>query len=143
MAAFPRSSQTLYVGSSDRAVDLARYLFQSGHFSARNARVKPAGFNPGRRGELSVADVEGLSDPDRWEIGATVAELQGRPVKARADFSDSVLTDLPLSFLRDDDPFDRHGNITGWPTGKDDEARLRRKELAVVLAAGSTLELPP
>jgi hypothetical protein len=72
-----------------------------------------------------------------------VAELQRRPVLARADFPDAVLSDSPLSFVRDDDPFDRHGNLVGWPTGTDDEAKLRRKELSTVLAAGSTLRLPP
>lgn len=90
-----------------------------------------------------MADVDGLSDPERWDIGGIVAQLQGRPVKARADFSGSVLTALPLSFVRDDDPFDRHGNITGWPEGTDDEARLRRKELSAELATASTLALPP
>lgn len=76
-------------------------------------------------------------------IGELVAALQGRPVRARADFSGSLLDDLPLSFVRDDDPFDRHGNIVGWPMGEDDEAKMRRKELSTVLAAGSTLHVLP
>lgn len=123
-------------------MDLTRYLFQSGHYSALNRRAKPSGFDPGPRGTLSVADVEGLFEDARWDLGRIVAELQGRPVLARADFTHAILEDLPLTFVRDDHPFVRHGNIEGWPTDPGDEARLRRKELSTVLAARSILCLP-
>ena len=64
------------------------------------------------------------------------AELRGR-----AELSLDVLNDLPLRFERDDTPFDRHGNILGWPQGKEDDDRAELKLLKTALATASVLFL--
>ncbi len=119
--------------------DLARFLFQKGHFSSANQRVKPGGFNPGNRSDLSVFDIRDTDSATRMALGMQVSELQGRDVKARAELALDALDDLPVSFLRDDTPIERHGNITGFPVGVDDDARSTRLELATRLANSSKL----
>ena len=119
--------------------ELARFLFQKGHFSASVKRVKPAGFNPGNRPDLSVFDVRAADEQVRRALGAEVAALQNRAVKARAEIMLSALDDLPLSFERDDVPLFRHGNILGFPVGDDEENRSARLELATALASRATL----
>jgi len=121
--------------------DLARFLFQSGHFSAGAGRVRPHGFNPGNRTDLSTFDVQGLDDPAKQDLGDQVANLQARPLKARAELPLTALDDLPLEFVRVDMPIERHGNILGFPLGDDAEAKSARLELATALANSATLHI--
>ncbi len=119
--------------------DLARYLFQSGHFSASKGRVKSQAFNPGTRPELSVFDVRGTDASERHALGTAVGRLRGRDPLAHAELAFTALDDLPLYFVRDDLPIERHGNILGWPPGDSDDARSARHEFATTLASRATL----
>lgn len=122
--------------------ELARFVFQSGHYSATQGRVKRGAFMPAPNGELSVFEVLGLLEDERAQIGVNVSKLQERPAHGWAEFEHSDLADLPLAFVRDDTPIERHGNVVGWPMGDDDESRMARTELATTLAQRSSLVIP-
>lgn len=122
--------------------DLARFLFQSSHFSASKGRVRAGAFNPGRRTELSVFEVAGLDFASRAAIGQAISELQSRPLRAWAELPLRALKALPLAFIRDDMPIERHGNIVGWPEGDEDESRAARTELSAILAQQASLVIP-
>ena len=119
--------------------ELARFLFQKGHFSAKNKRVKPGAFNPGTRKDLSVFYVAGIGEPRKRLIAAAVSTVGGRDVKARAEILLSDLGGTRLSFVRDNDPIWRHGNLVGWTLGDDDAARMDRVEHATALASRVSL----
>lgn len=121
--------------------DLARYLFQKGHFSASKGRVKTQGFNPGRHPDLSMFDVRGADAETRRTIGNEVGRLRGAAALARAELAMSALDDLPLHFVRDDTPIERHGNIVGWPAGASDDARSARLQFAAMLASRASLHV--
>ena len=119
--------------------ELARFLFQNGHFSVKNERVKPGAFNPGNREDLSIFYVPGLSEARKAAIAGSVSARRNQAVRARAEIDLTDLSDTPLSFVRDDEPIYRHGNLVGWPLGEADDARTDRVQIATTLASRASL----
>ncbi len=119
----------------------ARFLFQKGHFSAKNERVKPGAFNPGNREDLSIFYVPGLSEARKAVIARSVSTHRNQAVRARAEIDSTDLRDTPLSFVRDDQPIYRHGNLVGWPLGEADEHRMDRVQIATTLANRASLHV--
>lgn len=122
--------------------DLARVLFQSGHYSVSKGRVKPGAFHPkAGSAELSVLDIRELEGSVKVALAARIAVLQGRQAKGHAEFPLTALESLPLWFERDDQPIERHGNLLGWPNDGSDHAEMGRHRCSVALAASSALFL--
>ena len=74
-----------------------------------------------------MAHINGLIDADVWFLSLnTLTDEPGRDtVYARADIPVAELVPHKLRAVRDDDPFERHSMIVGWP---DSEDRNKRKE---------------
>jgi hypothetical protein len=112
----PRQGQEL-----GRQEIVARVLHSKNQFSSQRQRPKPNAFDPSPYSELSGIHVTGLSDYAIWTIAVnTLGGVPGRrTVYARADVLVGELLEQRLKAIRDDDPFERHTSITGWPTSDD------------------------
>jgi hypothetical protein len=114
---------------------VARFIYSKRHFSA--SRPKPGAFDPSPYAELSVAHTTQLPIQDVWRLAAlTLTSQSGRTtVYARADVPVHELTSNSLSATRDDDPFERHTFVAGWPDpGDDDQRKELRKEICLRLS---------
>ena len=101
---------------------MARILFRSKDFSETKRLVKPRAFMP-HKGELSVAELTGLEGMDVLELVQVVEEHRGLTSKGRGELTVEAVERTGLRFDRDDHPYDRHGNLLGWPVGPVEKAR--------------------
>ena len=108
-------------------ITLSRYIYQSGHFSAANQRIKQNAFLP-KRGEtrISAATIDGLAEPAVWQIGDVLGRARANPADAiaRSDFAPEILAPLNLSLELDTAPHERHVNICGWPEEKEEQKNI-------------------
>lgn len=118
--------------------ELARFLFQRGHYSRDNNAVRPSAFLP-KNGETSVFEILGLEDLDIWKLAEDVGEIRGKPPRGRGEFTRADVGAVGLRFVRDDHPV-RHGNLLGWPS-EGSELKARLKAIAVALASRAVLVL--
>lgn len=112
---------------------LARFIKDRKHYSPVNKSVKPRAFMPPSDLKLSVFQIQDLADLQIWQLGD---EHVSDSVRARGDFTVSIVTQLGLNADPDDVP-ERHVNIIGWP-----EEKHEQKSIAQELAAKATLVLP-
>ena len=110
---------------------IARFICATRHFSKVHNRPKPGAFSPEPYNELSVAHVTNLGDPDVWNIAArTLVDQPGRDkVYARADAPIAEFMRHKLRAVRDDNPFERHTLVLGWPNPKDPNERKEQWKL--------------
>lgn len=112
---------------------ITRFIFSSGHFARQSRRVKPNAFLPDANGETSIFRIQDVDADSIWASGNEVSKVSGRTLHARADIATKAVRSTGLNVLPEEPP-PRHGNIVGWPEGRED-----RMELAKVLADGITL----
>lgn len=111
--------------------------FWSGHFSAKQGRVKPDAFLPSRESrETSVFRTVGLHPEEVRAIGDRVGQPSSRTLKAWGDVLAGVVFDVGLAVRPDNVP-ERHAAIIGWPGQKDEQLSLAQR-----LAASAALRLP-
>jgi hypothetical protein len=124
---------------------VVRFIYSRNKMSA--SRPKPAAFDPSPHNELSVVHSTGLTDGEVWKIGShTLGTEPGRTtIYGRADVPVHVLIEQKLRAMRDDDPFERHTSVLGWPSPADpNEAKQLRLLMCLELSQhhGVTLEIP-
>jgi hypothetical protein len=150
LAKFPKKfyavfrSQAARNPSADRVEEnrayhlLSRYIFQSGHFNARNA--KPGAFLPhSSMVKTSAVWIDQLSVGEVWEIGDVLASQSAPPRKppiARADFDVASLVGTNLTVEDDTKLHPRHVNLCGWPPEKD-----AQKAVALLLCSRANLNI--
>lgn len=118
---------------------LTRFIYQSGHFSPANRKVKPNAFLPEpSQLKISSAYTDSLDEPGIWTVGDVLGKLRRVPMVpiARADFPSVILGGLRLEIERDPIPHPRHLNICSWPSSKD-----AQKAIALDLCRMSTLNV--
>jgi hypothetical protein len=131
---------TLPSGLSDSVADdedLARFLTQSGHFTA--TLVKAAAFLPSSKDrETSVSRHGPEPREELWRIGLSAAGP--RSLHAAAIFKAQVVRDVQLEVLAAEPP-PRHAVITGWPWDEADPElqKAKQKELALMIASRANL----
>lgn len=118
--------------------ELARFLFQRGHYAPGNGVVKPGAFLP-KNGCTSVFEVAGLPEQSIREIGIAAGVARRREPRGRGELTRADVTDVGLRFERDDKPL-RHGNLVGWPS-EDNRRKDLNKDVARRLAQRSVLVL--
>lgn len=116
--------------------------------STSTSRPKPAAFDPSPHDELSVVHSTGLTNDEVWKIGSrTLGTEPGRTtIHGRADATVRALMEKKLRALRDDNPFDRHTSVLGWPSSTDpNETKQLRKQICLELSQHPevTLAIPP
>lgn len=139
---FLRRFWAILTGSSrafvpDSGYPLTRFVYSSRSINAD--RVKANAFLPPPNpphGETSVFQILGLDSQRVWALKSLAR--QDKEPRGRADFTEEDLNSpVDLTFRLNDTP-PRHGNLAGWPPGKDE-----RKEVAQALAARAIPLLPP
>lgn len=113
--------------SSERATC---FILSSNQFSATKQRIKYSAFLPSpKHGNKSAFVIDGLSEPQVWELGLLrVAGPQNKVLYARGDLGRDQIILAGLSLHVDDTPA-RHAIIGSWPSEKD-----RQMEIAQELA---------
>lgn len=79
-----------------------------------------------------------------WRIGVlTLTTAQGRnKIHGRADVPVYAFTEKRLHVVRDDNPFERHTSVTGWPqTIDDDETKQQWKQICLELSLHPEVKL--
>ncbi|HVA90618.1 MAG TPA: hypothetical protein VNL71_12345, partial [Chloroflexota bacterium] len=111
-------------GHLDPAEWISRFIHHARDWSRAAHLAKPSAFDPGNHPELSVAHIGGLAEQEIWNLSRhTLSDQPGREaVLARADLRAGIALAQGLSAVRDNDPFERHTTISGWP--KDERKRI-------------------
>jgi len=119
-------------GPTKRELDVgervSRFIYSKRHMKSAIVRPLPGAFDPSPYTELSVAHSTDLSDEEIWNIAVSALGSQaGRDtIYSRADVPVRELIQKKLRAVRDDDPFERHTCVVGWPEvpGKDERKQL-------------------
>lgn len=109
-----------------RACELvSRFIYSRSAFSKENNRIRLGAFIPPPDSKLSVLHSSGLQEQEIWESARQTLRTQiGREkVYGRADLVVRELIDRKLKAIRDDDPFERHTSVVGWPQNADPDQR--------------------
>jgi hypothetical protein len=105
----------------------------------------PDAFYPPPDDELSVVHSTGLPDQNVWEIGKlhALGNQAGRDkIHGRADVPVKAFIDRKLRAMRDDNPFERHTSVIGWPNSEDpDQRKQQRKLICLELSQDPTIKL--
>ena len=124
---------------------VARFIYSDKRMSKLHARPRPDAFYPPDDDELSVVHSTGLPDNDVWEIGRqhTLDSQHGRDkIVGRADVPVYALIDRKLRAKRDDDPFERHTSVIGWPESSiPAERKQQRKQICLELSQDPSVKL--
>ena len=82
------------------------------------------------------------SNEDIWLLARKTLGPNRRKVYARADLLVRDLIEHSLRALRDDDPFERHTIVIGWPDSQDsDERKAQTKEICLALCHAPSMNL--
>jgi len=123
---------------------VTRFIYSSNQLSKANGRPKPPAFEPPKNGELSTVHSTDLPNADIWNIGKlTFGSQAGRSrIYARADVPVRAFIEKKLHAIRDDDPFERHTSVIGWPRGADaDDTKQQWKMICLELSQDPTVKL--
>lgn len=123
------------------SAQVARFLFHRDHYAPSKAIARPRAFLPGPDGKTSVAEITNMSAEAVMALSVVVGRLRRRDAKAHAELDVSAVESAGLTFVRDDNPFERHGNLTGWPQDPGPIDKARRKHVAQTLSSASVLVL--
>jgi hypothetical protein len=116
---------------------VSRFIYSSSAFSKQHSRVKPGAFNPEPHPKLSVLHSTGLCDKEVWKCGQqTLGTQRGRTkIHCRADLAVEKFIAKKLQAIRDDDPFERHTSVVGWPRNADpDQQKAEIKAICLELS---------
>lgn len=123
---------------------VARFIYSLRHISKQQRRPKPVVFYPPPDSQLSVAHSTGLQDHEVWEISAlTLGTQPGRDkIQGRADLPVRAFVEKKLRAIRDDEPFERHTSVIGWPEPGDlDERKQQRLLICLELSLDPDVKL--
>lgn len=124
---------------------VARFIYSERRINKRLAKPTPDAFYPPPDNELSVVHSTGLPDRDVWAIGRmhTLGTQSGRDaIHGRADVPVNALIERRLRAIRDDNPFERHTKVVGWPEPSNpDERKQQRKLICLELSQDLSVKL--
>lgn len=120
---------------------VARFLFYNDDIASGKGIARPRAFLPRdpRDGATSVAETTGCEAVELQELSKTVSNLRGRDARGHATILLENLPSTGLRFVRDDNPFERHGNLVGWPDVLGPLEKAARKSIAQKLSSMATL----
>jgi hypothetical protein len=107
---------------------VTRFIFTRNHI-ARD-KNNPAAYRPKRNAfeppadlELSTAHITELTDSEIWSVARLTLNPKRPKIYARADLKVADYEKSKLVATRDNDRFERHTVITGWPNPPDPDDR--------------------
>jgi hypothetical protein len=124
---------------------VARFIYSEKRMSKSTSRPRPDAFYPPSDNQLSTVHSTGLADVEVWDIGRRHA-LSNQPgrdkIHGRADLPVKSLVERKLCAIRDDDPFERHTSVVGWPqTADPDERKQQIKQICLELSQDPEVRL--
>lgn len=106
---------------------VTRFIYTKNNIANKNNpaayRPKPNVFQPPPDLELSTAHVTQLVDNEIWSVARLTLTAKRRKIYARADLKVADYEKSKLLATRDNDPFERHTVVTGWPNPPDADDR--------------------
>jgi hypothetical protein len=108
---------------------ISRFLRKKKDLRPDGRSIKYSAFSPPSSLKLSVFRIEGLSEPEVWNLAVEKVEPSRGPVIGRGDLSHSQIIQNKLALSPDGEETSRHADITGWP-----EDHGQRNAVAMVLA---------
>ncbi len=124
---------------------VCRFIYTKKNITSEKKPRRNA-FEPPDDRQLSTAHSTNLSNDNIWLLARKTLGPTRRKVFARVDLLVRDLIEHKLRAVRDDDPFERHTIVVGWPDSADDDDR-KAKTLEICLALchapSMNLELPP
>lgn len=124
---------------------VSRFIYTEKNIKTSERRPRPNAFKPPPDRQLSTAHCTSLTNEDIWLLARKTLGPNRRKVYARADLMVRDLIEHRLCAIRDDDPFERHAIVIGWPdSGDADEEKSKTNEICLALchAPSMSLELP-
>ena len=86
----------------------------------------------GDRLELSTIGIDGMSDPDIWDLITEHFLPEGRSVKGRADVETEQFLAADLAFVPQMPP-PRHGSFVDWPADETERDRIMASLASVAI----------
>jgi hypothetical protein len=124
---------------------LARYATQSKHFRSSDHTARPEMFMPHPYRDLSVTRHREATEPEIWEVGASVARQLRKTLYGRCDIKVSsclqnnlIVKEDPIAQANNCPDNPNHANIQNWPADKP-----AQKSIALELAACASGLIPP
>jgi hypothetical protein len=124
----PGTGVGTFKGRLTAAELVTRFIFTKNNIA--KDKNNPASYRPRRNAfepppdlELSTAHVTELADTEIWAVGWLTLTPTRRKIHARADLKVADYEKSKLVATRDNDPFERHTVITGWPNPPDPDDR--------------------
>jgi hypothetical protein len=110
---------------------VARFVFDTRHFSGRDRRIKASAFMP-IDGATSVFQINELTEEQIWALGVLAGQLRGKLPYVRGDLPIERIRETSLEVVIDNDP-QYHGAIVNWPAGKEDQI-AKAQELSRIVS---------
>lgn len=128
------------LGSAER---VSRFIYTEKNIKKSENRPRPNAFEPPPDDrQLSTVHSTGLSNDSVWSLSRETLGPNRRKIFARVDLQVQDLVEQSLRAIRDDDPFDRHTIIIGWPDLQDaDESKARIKGICLALCHAPSMKL--
>jgi hypothetical protein len=121
---------------------VSRFIYTEKNIKKSEKRPRPNAFEPPDDRQLSTAHSTGLSNESIWLLARNTLGPSRRKVFARADLLVRDLTEHELRAVRDNDPFERHTIVVGWPDSADaDDRKAKTKEICLALCHAPSVNL--
>lgn len=115
-----------------------KFILEQRHYRTSDNTAKHTAFMPDKNGETSVFKINDISEATIWDIGDSEVAVNRKPVQARADINQKLITEAGLIAKPDQSTHHLHHVIVGWP-----DDRLERQEKARQLASNAQFYLRP
>jgi hypothetical protein len=122
---------------------VSRFIYTEKNIKKSEKRPRPNAFEPPPDDrQLSTAHSTDLSNNSIWLLARMTLGPNRRKVFARADLFVRDLIEQGLRAIRDDNPFERHTIVIGWPDSPDaDERKAKTKEICLALCHAPSMNL--
>lgn len=131
----PSGDKSTSIGLSN---ELGRFLTSSGHFAKTLGKVKHGAFMPNPDGELSVFDLTGKKEKERFSIAKAYIFPNlpnGRSIYGYAENIAQDFKNVKLEVNKFEPP-PNHYNVENWPESKDEQMFIAQE-----LAENASLKL--
>ena len=122
--------------TSDAASLFTKFILEKRHYRPSDNTAKHTAFMPDKNDETSVFKINDIPEATIWDIGDSEVAVNRKPILARADINQKVITEAGLIAKPEPSTHYLHHIIVGWP-----DDRLERQKKATQLASNAQFYL--
>jgi hypothetical protein len=125
---------------------VSRFIYTKRNIIISAGKPRPNAFEPPEDRQLSTVHSTNLSNDSVWLLARKTLGPKRPHMYARADLAVRDLIEQELRAIRNDDPFERHTNVVGWPDSADaDDRKSKTIEICLKLCHAPSMNLvfPP